>query len=68
MGVIIPLSIWCFIGLCTFIKSTSKQERRYMINDFNYSNILGKMFIVFLMFCILILHPIAKICEIFEGK
>lgn len=68
MGVIIPLSIWCFIGLFMFIKSTSKQERRYMIDDFNYSSILGKMFIVFLMFCILILHPIAKICEMFEGK
>lgn len=50
------------------MKNTSKTERQTFIDDFNHANIPEKMFIVFLMFCILILHPIAKICEILEGK
>lgn len=68
MGVMIPLGIWCLVGFIIFMKSTSKTERQTFIDDFNYSNIPNKMFIIYLMFCILILHPIAKICEIFEGK
>ena len=68
MGVIIPLGIWCLVGFIIFMKNTSKTERQTFIDDFNHANIPEKMFIVFLMFCILILHPIAKICEILEGK
>lgn len=68
MRVIILLGIWCLIGLIMFMKSTRKTEQQTFMDDFNYSNIPGKIFIVFLMFCILIFHPIAKICEIFEGK
>lgn len=57
MRVIILLGIWCLIGLIMFMKSTRKTERQTFMDDFNYSNIPGKIFIVFLMFCILIFHP-----------
>lgn len=66
MEVIIPLGIWCLVGLVIFMKSTSKTERQYFIDDFIYSNIPNKMLIVFLMVFTLISYPVAKICEFVE--
>ena len=68
MEVIVPLVIWCLISLVTFMKSTSKTERQTFVDEFIYSNIPNKILMACLMFGILILHPIAKICEILEGK
>lgn len=68
MEVIVMFGIWCFVGFIIFMKNTSKTERQTFIDDFNYSKIPDKMFIIFLMFCILFLYPIAKVCEILEGK
>lgn len=66
MEMIIPLGIWCLVGLVIFMKSTSKTERQSFVDDFNDSNIPNKMLIVFLMVFILISYPAAKMCEFVE--
>ena len=63
----LTLILWLLFGWFTFVKSTSTQEREIFIDEFNYSNIFEKFVWCFLMFLILLLQPIAKICEFLEG-
>lgn len=68
MELIILLSTWCVLGLVLFLKDTTKIERQYMIEEFNYASIYSKFLTIVLFLGILLLYPIAKICEILEGK
>lgn len=68
MELVIPLCIWCVLGLVLFLKDTTKTEQQYMIEEFNYASIYSKFLTIVLFLGILLLYPIAKICEILEGK
>ena len=68
MEILVTLCIWCIIGLVLFLKDTTKTEKQYMIEEFNYASIYSKFLTIVLFLGILLLYPTAKICEIFEGK
>lgn len=68
MELIILLSIWCVLGLVLFLNDATKTEQQYMIEEFNYASIYSKFLTIVLFLGILLLYPIAKVCEIFERK
>ena len=68
MELVILLCIWCVLGLVLFLNDTTKTEQQYIIEEFNYASIYNKFLTIVLFLGILLLYPIAKICEILEGK